>query len=101
MGEWGARPYAKNYPPPYWRSMDIVRVRRPTKFSIIKARTASILANVFDNIEINTGRVMSSPVESEYTFPRHSDLLVNNKVFDRAAKPVIKNGPKIGWKLDA
>lgn len=33
--------------------------------------------------------------------PRHSNLLVNNIVFDNAAKAVIKKGPKIGWKLDA
>lgn len=72
-----------------------------TKSSIVKAHTASILANVFDNIEISTERAVSFPAAPEYMLPCHSDLLVNSKVFDNAAKPVIKIGPKIGWKLDA
>lgn len=79
--------------------MEIVGSGGPTKSSIIKARTASILANVFESIEINTERAVSFLVASEHAPSRHSNLLVNNKVFDNAAKPVIKTGPKIGWKL--
>ena len=43
---------------------------------------------------------LSFPAVSEHA-PTPLNLLVSNKVFDNAAKPVIRNGPKIGWKLDA
>lgn len=69
--------------------------------SIFKVHTSLIVANVFDNIEIKTKRVVSFSLVSEHSHLCHSNLLVNNKVFDNAAKHVIKNGPKIGWKLDA
>jgi len=95
------RPHAENLPPPCWRSVGVIRVKGSTKSSISKEHTASILANVFDNIEISTETIVEFPCGFRTHAPTPLNLLVSNKVFDNAAKPVIRNGPKIGWKLDA
>jgi hypothetical protein len=54
-------------------------------------------ANVLDRIEIRTEKkdlvLLSITVEN--------DALVRSKVFDNAAKPVIRIGPKTGWKDSA
>lgn len=64
--------------------------------------TASILAKVLDKIEMRTTRrgfflAATSILESNQII----DVLVNNRVFDRAAKHVIRIGPKTLWKLVA
>ena len=53
-----ARPHAEDRPPPCWRSVCIIVSGGSTKSSIPKAHTASILANVFDSIEISTERAV-------------------------------------------
>ena len=62
ISEWRARPRIVNRLPPCWRSMAIIGGSGgSTKSSICKQHTASILANVFDSIEINTERAFESP----------------------------------------
>lgn len=60
--------------------------------------TASILAKVFDRIE------MSTVIQRYQPFVLRANcntLLVSNSVFDKAANIVISTGPKRGWKLSA
>lgn len=58
----GTRPRIVNRLPPCWRSMAIIwGSGGSAKSSICKQHTASILANVFDSIEINTEKAFEPP----------------------------------------
>lgn len=60
--------------------------------------TASILAKVFDRIEIRTVIPLYQPFVLRVDV---NTLLVSSSVFDKAANIVIRTGPKRGWKLSA
>jgi hypothetical protein len=61
-------------------------------------QTVSILATVFERMEIKT---ITARVSRRKCEMKKISLLVNNNVFDSIAKLVISIGPNNGWKLVA
>jgi len=61
-------------------------------------QTVLIFATVFERIEIKTIICFR---EGKKMCDKGISLLVNNNVFDSAAKQVMSIGPNIGWKLVA
>jgi hypothetical protein len=76
--------------PPEWHS------RRKMSRQREGTQTVSILATVFERMEIKT---ITAWVRESVT--KETSLLVNNNVFDSIAKLVMSIGPNDGWKLVA
>lgn len=59
--------------------------------------TSLIRANVLDKIEIKTERILNE----KFNLKHNDNVLVRRRVFERAAKEVIRIGPNSLWKLSA